>query len=149
MAALLGLPEPPTAVFVESDEMAMGALDACKRMGVSVPGDVSVVGFDDHELSELMGITTVAQPVRDLGSMAAGPADRHPRWPAGRDPQGHRADQACRPRHDRSGARRPAGQPMSGASAAPEDRLPGRGHAGPASSQAAHRLSDALHPAYT
>jgi LacI family transcriptional regulator, repressor for deo operon, udp, cdd, tsx, nupC, and nupG len=71
MAALLGLPDPPSAVFVESDEMAMGALDACKRMGVSVPRDVSVVGFDDHELSELMGITTVAQPVRDLGSMAA------------------------------------------------------------------------------
>ena len=71
MAALLGLPEPPTAVFVESDEMAMGALDTCRRMGLSVPGDVSVVGFDDHELSELMGITTVAQPVRDLGSMAA------------------------------------------------------------------------------
>jgi LacI family repressor for deo operon, udp, cdd, tsx, nupC, and nupG len=70
MAALLGLPEPPTAVFFESDEMAMGGLDACKRMGVSVPGDVSIVGFDDHELSELMGITTVAQPVRDLGSMA-------------------------------------------------------------------------------
>jgi LacI family repressor for deo operon, udp, cdd, tsx, nupC, and nupG len=71
MAALLGLPDPPTAVFVESDEMAMGALDACKRMGVSVPRDVSIVGFDDHELSELMGITTVAQPVHDLGSMAA------------------------------------------------------------------------------
>ncbi len=71
MAALLGLPEPPTAVFVESDEMAMGALDACKRMGVSVPDDVSIIGYDDHELSGLMGITTVAQPVRDLGSMAA------------------------------------------------------------------------------
>jgi LacI family transcriptional regulator, repressor for deo operon, udp, cdd, tsx, nupC, and nupG len=71
MTVLLSLADPPTAVFTESDEMAMGALRTIRRMGLSVPQDISIVGFDDHALAELMDITTVAQPVRGLGVMAA------------------------------------------------------------------------------
>jgi LacI family repressor for deo operon, udp, cdd, tsx, nupC, and nupG len=71
MAALMSLPQPPTGVFVESDEMAIGALQAVRRMGLHVPADVSIVGFDDHEMAGVMDMTTVAQPVREQGSIAA------------------------------------------------------------------------------
>jgi LacI family repressor for deo operon, udp, cdd, tsx, nupC, and nupG len=68
---LLGLPEPPTALFAASDEMAMGAVQAARRGGLRVPEDVSVIGIDDHEMAELMDLTTVAQPVVAQGELAA------------------------------------------------------------------------------
>lgn len=71
MTELLALRQPPTAVFAQSDEMAMGALRALRRHRLRVPDDVSVVGFDDHELSEVVGLTTVAQPVAAQGREAA------------------------------------------------------------------------------
>jgi LacI family transcriptional regulator, repressor for deo operon, udp, cdd, tsx, nupC, and nupG len=71
MTELLALRHPPTAVFAQSDEMAMGALRALRRHRLRVPEDVSVVGFDDHELSEVVGLTTVAQPVAAQGREAA------------------------------------------------------------------------------
>jgi DNA-binding LacI/PurR family transcriptional regulator len=71
MAGLLALPDPPTAVFAESDEMAVGAMRAVRQAGLSVPDDVSIVGFDDHELATMMDLTTVAQPVHDQGRIAA------------------------------------------------------------------------------
>ncbi len=71
MADLLALPDPPTGVFAESDEMALGALRTARRCGLRVPRDVSVVGFDDHEMSDLLDLTTVAQPVREQGVLAA------------------------------------------------------------------------------
>jgi LacI family transcriptional regulator, repressor for deo operon, udp, cdd, tsx, nupC, and nupG len=71
MLRLLALPEPPTAVFAMSDEMAFGALRAARDRGVRVPGDVSVVGFDDHDVSATAGLTTVRQPVVEIGAMAA------------------------------------------------------------------------------
>lgn len=59
---LLGRPGPrPTAISAASDEMAIGCLLAARDLGLSVPGDVSVVGVDDHELAEFFGLTTVAQ----------------------------------------------------------------------------------------
>jgi DNA-binding LacI/PurR family transcriptional regulator len=70
MAELLSLPEPPTAVFAQSDEMAAGAMQAMRRLGVRVPDDVSIVGFDDHELAEVLDLTTMAQPVAQRGEMA-------------------------------------------------------------------------------
>jgi DNA-binding LacI/PurR family transcriptional regulator len=70
MAELLSLPEPPTAVFAQSDEMAAGAMQAMRRMGVRVPDDVSIVGFDDHELAEVLDLTTMAQPVAQRGELA-------------------------------------------------------------------------------
>jgi LacI family repressor for deo operon, udp, cdd, tsx, nupC, and nupG len=71
MASLLSLPNPPTAVFAESDEMAMGAMRTIRHSGLRCPDDVSVVGFDDHELAEMMDLTTIAQPVREQGRIAA------------------------------------------------------------------------------
>jgi LacI family repressor for deo operon, udp, cdd, tsx, nupC, and nupG len=59
---LLGNPRRrPTAVFASSDEMAIGAILAARDLGLRVPQDVSVVGIDDHELSEFFGLSTVAQ----------------------------------------------------------------------------------------
>lgn len=69
--ALLGGPHPPTAIFAASDEMAIGAVHAVRAAGLRVPEDVSVVGVDDHELAEFFGLTTVAQPVHDLGRRGA------------------------------------------------------------------------------
>jgi DNA-binding LacI/PurR family transcriptional regulator len=68
---LLAIPEPPTALFAASDEMAMGALQAVRRVGLRVPEDVSVIGIDDHEMAELLDLTTVAQPVVAQGVLAA------------------------------------------------------------------------------
>lgn len=73
MEMLLDLPADvrPTAVFASSDEMAMGALSAARRRGVVVPGDISVVGVDDHEMAEFVDLTTVAQRVPEQGRLAA------------------------------------------------------------------------------
>src|SRR5262249_48892241 len=71
IAALLAQPRPPTAVFAISDEMAFGALTALRRHGLSAPQDISVVGFDGHDMSELLGLTTVEQPVAEIGARAA------------------------------------------------------------------------------
>jgi DNA-binding LacI/PurR family transcriptional regulator len=46
-------------------------LAAARRAGLAVPGDLSIVGFDDHDLAEAMGLTTVRQDVADLGALAA------------------------------------------------------------------------------
>lgn len=70
MGALLGLPRRPTAVFAASDEMAFGALRTLRRAGLRVPEDVSVLGFDNHDLSDLLELSTVAQPVAELGERA-------------------------------------------------------------------------------
>ena len=71
MATLLSLRDPPTAVYIHSDEVALGALRSVQRSGLSVPGDISIVGIDDHPLSALVDLTTVAQPVREQGQRAA------------------------------------------------------------------------------
>lgn len=71
MARLLSHPRPPTAVFAESDEMAFGALRTLQRAGLSAPRDISLIGFDDHQLADLMNLTTIAQPVREQGAKAA------------------------------------------------------------------------------
>jgi LacI family repressor for deo operon, udp, cdd, tsx, nupC, and nupG len=71
MDRLLSLEEPPTAVFAYSDEVAMGALLTLRRAGISVPGQVSVIGVDDHPMSELNALTTVRQPVEMQGATAA------------------------------------------------------------------------------
>lgn len=71
MVRLLATPRPPTAVFAMSDEMAMGAIRAVRDHGLAVPGDVSIVGFDDHEVSDAVGLTTVRQPVTQIGAFAA------------------------------------------------------------------------------
>jgi LacI family repressor for deo operon, udp, cdd, tsx, nupC, and nupG len=51
--------------------MAMGALRAIRKVGLQCPDDISMVGFDDHEMAALFDLTTVAQPVAAQGAMAA------------------------------------------------------------------------------
>ena len=68
---LLGAPRPPTALLVESDDLAMRVLAALWRVGLRTPQDLSVVGFDGHAMAETFGLTTMAQPVDQLGQQAA------------------------------------------------------------------------------
>jgi LacI family transcriptional regulator, repressor for deo operon, udp, cdd, tsx, nupC, and nupG len=68
---LLSRSSPPTALMVASDELALSVLAALGRAGIVVPRDISVLGFDDHAMSERFGLSTVAQPVSELGRMAA------------------------------------------------------------------------------
>ena len=68
---LIGLRPRPTAVVCASDEMAFGVLGAARDAGVRVPGDLAVVGVDDHPLARFVDLSTVRQPVRLQGEMAA------------------------------------------------------------------------------
>ncbi len=68
---LLALDRPPTAIFFQSDEMAFGGLQIARERGIRVPEDLSIVGFDDHDAATPFGLTTVRQPVHDLGRTAA------------------------------------------------------------------------------
>ncbi len=70
MTGLLALRQPPTAVFAASDEMGFGAIRALQRHGLRPGHDVAVIGVDGHDLSDLLDLSTVVQPVRDLGRMA-------------------------------------------------------------------------------
>jgi LacI family transcriptional regulator len=69
---LLKLPEPPTAIFVCNDLMALGALRALRNAGLSVPKDISILGFDDIDLADEITppLTTVAQPIAELATSA-------------------------------------------------------------------------------
>ncbi len=67
---LLDLPDPPTAVLAASDEMAIGVLHAARTRGCDVPGQLSVMGIDDHEMSFTHDLTTVAQPAAEQGRAA-------------------------------------------------------------------------------
>ena len=70
---LLDLPQPPTAIFASNDDMAAGVLTVAHRRGLSVPGDLSVAGFDDTALASQLWppLTTVRQPTRELAYAAA------------------------------------------------------------------------------
>jgi LacI family transcriptional regulator len=70
--ALLDLPSPPTAIFACADEMARGAYEALHERGLRVPGDLSVVGFDDldHARWAIPPLTTVRQPLTEMAGMA-------------------------------------------------------------------------------
>lgn len=70
-AELLDRPEPPTAIFACSDMLALGVLEYARSHGVDVPGQLAVVGFDDIELASFAGLTTVRQPMGQLGRLAA------------------------------------------------------------------------------
>jgi LacI family transcriptional regulator len=69
---LLALRSPPTAIFAANDDMALGALTAAQRLGVSVPHDVAIVGFDDSRAASLVwpALTTVRQPLSEMAAAA-------------------------------------------------------------------------------
>lgn len=62
--------ERPTAIFVSSDVQAIGALNALRDQGLRVPDDMAVVGFDDIELAKHLGLTTMRQPMYEMGVLA-------------------------------------------------------------------------------
>jgi LacI family transcriptional regulator len=68
---LLERGDPPTALFAASDTQALAALEATRALGASVPGDLSIVGYDDIELARYLGLTTVAQPLEESGTRGA------------------------------------------------------------------------------
>lgn len=67
---LLGLEEPPTAIFASNDQMAMGVFQIAEEMGIRIPEDLSVMGFDNITESKYMGLTTVDQFISDMGYVA-------------------------------------------------------------------------------
>lgn len=91
---LLSLPEPPTAIFAANDRSAIGALRAAQALGVRVPHDLSILGFDDIHAARVTDppLTTIRQPLEEMGETAARllidlirggqPAESHIRFPA-------------------------------------------------------------------
>jgi DNA-binding LacI/PurR family transcriptional regulator len=70
-AELLDVPERPTAIFAHDDVLASGVLHSARARGLRVPEDLAVVGFDDSELAEHLGLTSVRQPFEESGKVAA------------------------------------------------------------------------------
>lgn len=69
---LLENPHPPTAIFASNDEMAVGVINAAREMGLKVPDDLSVAGFDDSILASriMPALTTIRRPVREMARLA-------------------------------------------------------------------------------
>jgi LacI family transcriptional regulator len=66
---LLALPEPPTAIVADSDTQAFGALEAARAAGCRVPEDLSLIGYDDIDMAEVLGLTTMRQLLFDSGRL--------------------------------------------------------------------------------
>jgi LacI family transcriptional regulator len=71
--ALMALPQSPDAIFCANDMMAMGCYDALREMGLRIPQDVAVIGFDDREIAQFMrpALTTLILPHHEMGAIAA------------------------------------------------------------------------------
>ncbi len=69
---LLSLAQRPSAIFAASDELARGVIEAALSVGLSVPDDLSIVGFDDTEIARIASppLTTVRQPLQEMGAVA-------------------------------------------------------------------------------
>jgi DNA-binding LacI/PurR family transcriptional regulator len=63
--------DPPSAIFAASDTQAIGVLAAADQLGARVPGQLSVIGFDDIQAAALLGLSTVRQPLEDSGAEGA------------------------------------------------------------------------------
>src|SRR3954447_7681190 len=68
---LLDRADRPSAIFAASDTQAIGVLEAAHALGLRVPEDVAVIGFDDIEIAEPLGLSTVRQPLRQSGACGA------------------------------------------------------------------------------
>ena len=68
---LLNRADRPTAIFAASDVIALGVMECARKHGLTVPCDLAVVGFDDIEMASLVGLTTVRQPMQEMGRQAA------------------------------------------------------------------------------
>ena len=87
--ALLTMPDPPSAIFASNDDMAAGVLAVAHKRGVVIPDQLSVAGFDDTVLAQVVypPLTTIRQPTRTLGKtgtnllFSMGPGAEHRRLP--------------------------------------------------------------------
>jgi DNA-binding LacI/PurR family transcriptional regulator len=70
-ATLLTQPNAPTAIFAASDMLALGVLEYARSQRIRIPQELAVIGFDDIELASFAGLTTVRQPMQQMGSQAA------------------------------------------------------------------------------
>jgi LacI family xylobiose transport system transcriptional regulator len=70
--ALLSLPLPPTAIFASSDVQALGVYEAARALGIAIPSDLSVVGFDDLKIARWAGpaLTTIRVPIAEMAEQA-------------------------------------------------------------------------------
>lgn len=68
--ALLNLPDPPTAIFAGADIQALAALKVAREMGVRVPDQLAVVGFDDIDSADYLDLTTIRQHLDESGKLA-------------------------------------------------------------------------------
>ena len=116
---LLAAEPRPTAVFAANDVIAFGALDAARRVGVRVPAELSIVGFDDIDMAgwEGFNLTTVRQPLAEMGRAAAKllleridsderASSAQAGLPGRRCPPGHARGRSRRPEPRRSDRRR-------------------------------------------
>ena len=68
---LMDLPEPPTAIFASNDTQAVGVLKAARERGLAIPQNLAVLGFDDVEFADYVGLTTIRQQLEESGRVAA------------------------------------------------------------------------------
>ena len=67
---LLDLPRPPRAIFAASDMLALGALNAARERGIAVPNQLAVIGFDNLDIADYIGLTTITQSLDESGRVA-------------------------------------------------------------------------------
>ena len=103
-AKLLDRPDRPTAIFGFNDNIAIGVIRAARERGIRIPEDISLVGFDDAEEAVLVTptLTTVRQPLQEMGRMGGQPAEPAARGPGRRGAARRARDEARRPRVDRA-----------------------------------------------
>ena len=145
---LLGLADPPSAIFAASDTQAMGVLAAADQVGAQVPGQLSVIGFDDIQSAALLGLSTVRQPLEDSGAQGARAAVRAAARRAGPAAAAGAGGAGGAAGHDRA-ARPAAGQPRRpprppSAARAAARRPCGRWPTAAAWARAAYRITRAL-----
>ncbi len=86
---LMKLATPPTAIFYANDLMALGGYEALKELGLRIPADVAVVGYDDREIVQFLRppLTTVLLPHFEMGTLAVETLVDQASRPASRPPQ--------------------------------------------------------------
>lgn len=67
---LMQMADPPTAIFAANDQTAMGVWPAAEELGLRIPDDISVIGFDNIQEAEFLGLTTVNQNLQEMGYVA-------------------------------------------------------------------------------
>jgi LacI family transcriptional regulator len=67
---LIDLPDPPTAIFAATDFQALGVIKAARQLGIKVPDELAIIGFDDLDMSEFEDLTTIRQHLDESGRLA-------------------------------------------------------------------------------